>query len=245
MIKWPSSKWIMNLFLILTILILIFIFLFNASRRFLIFIVILFISIYLQFWRRHKEGKESGKGKFIIFPKYVKKKVNELNKEQLNLLYSIVELQKKFAFYYSFFVLFLFIFIWSLYELDKFYGIWIFLVYIIFIPLGSIIANKFVYPMRELQFELLVRQHLTIYFYNNPLWKRIIFIIIAIILIVAHFLGFMFLVNIDNFTLLFLYILVFFEAVLIFEYVLSLKRERILKSLLNSYAPSPPAIHKF
>ena len=244
MIKWPSSKWIMNLFLILTILILIFNFLLNTSRGFLIFIVIVsFILIYLQFWRMYKEGKEIGKGK-RIFPKHVKK-INELNKEQLNLLYSIVELQKKFAFYYSFFVLFLFIFIWSLYELDKFYGIWIFLVYIIFIPLGSIIANKFVYPMRELQFELLVRQHLTIYFYNNPLWKRIIFIIIAIILIVAHFLGFMFLVNIDNFTLLFLYILVFFEAVLIFEYVLSLKRERILKSLLNSYAPSPPAIHKF
>ena len=245
MIKWPISKWILNLCLILTCLILIFIFLFNASRRFLIFIVILFISICLQFWKMHKEGKEIGKGKFIIFPKYVKKKVNELNKEQLNLLYSLVELQKKFAFYYSFFVLFIFIFVWFLFELDKLYGIWIFLVYIIFIPPGLIIANKFVYPMRKLQFELFVRQHLTINFFNIPLWKRIIFIIMAIILVGANYLGFMFLVNIDNFTLLFLYILVCFESIMIFEYVLSLKRERILKSLLNSYAPSPPAIHKF
>ena len=239
MIKWPSSKWIMNLFLILTILILIFIFLFNASRRFLIFIVILFISIYLQFWRRHKEGKESGKGKFIIFPKYVKKKVNELNKEQLNLLHSLVELQKKFALYYSFFVLFATIFVWSLIELDKFYGIWKFLFFIIFIPPSLIIANKFVYPIRKLQFELFARQNLTINFYNNPLWKRIIFIIIAIILIVAYFLGFMFLVKIERYNLLFPYILVLFEAILILWYVLSLKKERILNKLVKELRTFP------
>jgi len=238
MIKWPSSKWIMNLFLILTILILIFNFLLNASRGFLIFIVIVsFILIYLQFWRMYKEGKEIGKGK-RIFPKHVKK-INELNKEQLNLLHSLVELQKKFALYYSFFVLFATIFVWSLIELDKFYGIWKFLFFIIVIPPALIIANKFVYPIRKLQFELFARQNLTINFYNNPLWKRIIFIIIAIILIVAYFLGFMFLVKIERYNLLFPYILVLFEAILILWYVLSLKKERILNKLVKELRTFP------